>query len=323
MRALEPVREGRVEVRGVRTRYAVYGAGEPTVFLVMPNVITQAAAWKAQVPFLARSFRVVTADPRGNGGSDRSVDPDDYAVDRALEDAWAVLDEVGARAAVLCGVCVGAGLALTMAAQRPDRVLGVVAINPGLRLTPPHPWMARYGFEDEPDPEQVVRDGWARLGRASWRDDWPGFAQFFFGQLLPEPHSSKQVEDCVGWATGSTAEVMLADRDASDSGYGSEGAARQVCEAVRCPVLVITGTEDRCQPPERGRLVAELTGAEHVVIEGAGHLPMARDPVRVNLLLRDFVRRVSGQGLSVRGSTLSVNRDERRQGWRTTTGATG
>ena len=38
--------------------------------------------------------------------------------------------------------------------------------------------------------------------------------------------------------------------------------------------------------------LAEITGGEHVVIEGGGHLPQARDPVKVNLLLRDFVRRV-------------------------------
>ena len=29
------------------------------------------------------------------------------------------------------------------------------------------------------------------------------------------------------------------------------------------------------------------------MIEGGGHLPQARDPVKVNLLIRDFVRRVA------------------------------
>ena len=51
---------------------------------------------------------------------------------------------------------------------------------------------------------------------------------------------------------------------------------------MRCPVLVIHGTDDRCQPLARGRRVAELTGGELVVLDGAGHLPHARDPVRVD-----------------------------------------
>ena len=55
--------------------------------------------------------------------------------------------------------------------------------------------------------------------------------------------------------------------------------------AARRPVLrcsSITGTADRCQPQERFDTVAELTGAERLVIEGGSHLPMGRDPVVVN-----------------------------------------
>ncbi|HSP60905.1 MAG TPA: alpha/beta fold hydrolase, partial [Ornithinimicrobium sp.] len=140
MRAAQPVREGRVERAGVGTAFAVHGTDGPTVFLLMPNVITQSRAWKAQVPFLSRTCRVVTADPRGNGASDRPTDPEAYAVRELVEDAWAVLEEVGAPSAVLVGLCSGASQALVMAAEQPDRVPGVVAINPSLPLTPPHPW---------------------------------------------------------------------------------------------------------------------------------------------------------------------------------------
>ena len=48
-----------------------------------------------------------------------------------------------------------------------------------------------------------------------------------------------------------------------------------------------------CQNPQRSIRLAEITGGDHVIIEGGGHLPQARDPVKVNLLLRDFVRRVA------------------------------
>ena len=46
-----------------------YGDGSPTVYLLMPDTIVESRGWKAQVPFLARHFRVVVSDPRGNGGS--------------------------------------------------------------------------------------------------------------------------------------------------------------------------------------------------------------------------------------------------------------
>ena len=288
MRAVAPEREGFVDRDGVRVHYEVYGGGEPAVLLLMPNTIVESRAWKAQVPFLSREHLVVVADPRGNGRSDPSPEPARHTDRELLDDAWAVLDAAGAERAVLVGLCTGAGHALMMAAERPDRVRGVVALNPGLRLTPPHPFQVEHNFDAVLDTDV----GWAKANRHYWNRDWPGFARFFLEELLPEPHSTKQWEDGVGWALGTTPEAMLVENDAPPSERHDPETAAAICRQVRCPVLVVTGTLDRCQPPERGRVVAELTGGEHVVVVGGGHLLHARDPVRVNLLLRDFLRRV-------------------------------
>jgi pimeloyl-ACP methyl ester carboxylesterase len=59
-------------------------------------------------------------------------------------------------------------------------------------------------------------------------------------------------------------------------------------------VLVVHGTKDRISPLRRGRALAEATGGELVVLEGAGHIPQARDPVKVNLLLREFAESLPG-----------------------------
>jgi predicted glycosyltransferase len=54
-------------------------------------------------------------------------------------------------------------------------------------------------------------------------------------------------------------------------------------------VLVIHGEHDAIASVTRGTAMAEQTGGELVVLEGSGHAPHVRDPVKVNLLLRDFV----------------------------------
>ena len=64
---------------------------------------------------------------------------------------------------------------------------------------------------------------------------------------------------------------------------------RETCARVRCPVLVIHGDADLIRPHAQGAALAEVTGGTLVTLEGSGHLPTARDPVKVNLLLRDFV----------------------------------
>jgi pimeloyl-ACP methyl ester carboxylesterase len=65
-----------------------------------------------------------------------------------------------------------------------------------------------------------------------------------------------------------------------------------VLEALTCPVLVTHGTGDRIQPHQGGVEAARLTGGTLVSMEGSGHMPNVRDPIRFNLILREFIERV-------------------------------
>ncbi|MGH3470544.1 MAG: alpha/beta fold hydrolase, partial [Nocardioidaceae bacterium] len=234
MRVLEPRICDFVNRDGLHAHYEVYGDGDPTVFLLMPDTIVHSRAWKAQIPFLARSFQVVTVDPIGNGLSDRPSSSAQFDFANLLDDAWHVLDTIGAERAVLVGLCSGCAQAVMMAADRPERVLGVFAINPGLALTPPAPHRTRYDFEAVLETDE----GWAKRNRHYWLRDWPGFAQFFFAEMFPEPHSTKQLEDCVAWATETTPEVMLLDVDSEPDPRLIGDAAIEACRQVACPVSV-------------------------------------------------------------------------------------
>jgi predicted glycosyltransferase len=68
-----------------------------------------------------------------------------------------------------------------------------------------------------------------------------------------------------------------------------ETQTRDLCARVRCPVLVLQGTEDAITGPTRGIALAEETGGTLVLLEGSGHAPHVRDAVKVNRLIRDFV----------------------------------
>src|SRR2546423_3347195 len=91
-RARYPDVEGYVERDGVRLFYEVYGEGEPTIFLLPTWSLVHSRYWKAQIPYLARHFRVLTYDGRGNGKSDRPQDPASYGPPESQADALAVLD---------------------------------------------------------------------------------------------------------------------------------------------------------------------------------------------------------------------------------------
>ncbi|WP_116997068.1 alpha/beta fold hydrolase [Desertimonas flava] len=297
MRARAPDASGFVRRGDVEVWWERFGIGDPALLFMGADTIVHSHMWKAQLPWFSRRNLVVAFDPVGNGRSSRSLDPAAYAESEVLAFALAVLDAAGVGQAVAIGVCTGAGLSLQLAAGRPDRVCGVVAINPGMLLAPMqehHGWST---FDDVLADE----DGWHKENRHSWARDWPGYARFFFDQMLPEPHSTKQHEDAVAWACSTTADVMLAGEECgAPTRRAPEEAAVELCRQVRCPVLVINGDRDMCQDPERSRRVAELTGGDLVVFEGSGHLPHARDPVRVNLEIDGFLRRLASRtnGLS-------------------------
>ena len=289
MRARQPDTDGHVDNDGVKIGYEVYGDGSPTLLLLPTWTIVHSRFWKAQIPYLARHHRVVVFDGPGNGRSDRPLDPAAYGVDAVAAAAIKVMDATDTDDAALVSLSKAANWSLKIAADHPARVLGQVFVGPSVTLTPQAPERTTIAetFSTELDEPQ----GWQKYNAHYWRDHYQDFAEFFFAQCYSEPHSTKQREDAVGWALETTPEVLLADVRA---GAPDRDTVLAWCARSDGPVLVLHGDDDRISPVSRGEALAEATGGEFVVLQGAGHIPLARDPVKVNRLLVDFVRRITG-----------------------------
>jgi pimeloyl-ACP methyl ester carboxylesterase len=240
-----------------------------------------------QVAYFARHFRVVVFDPRGNGGSERPADPAAYSETEYAADIAAVMDASGTEEAVVVSLSMGAQRALLFADAHPERVLGMAFIAPSLQLAPGHSERAHY--EKRFDQELDTDEGWAKMNAHYWRRDYRRFIEFFFANVFTEPHSTKQIEDAVGWGLESDAETLIA----TVLGPGlAESATRAITDRLRCPVLVIHGEDDRVRPVAVGEALAAATDAEFMRMPAVGHCPQARKPVAVNLALREFVERV-------------------------------
>ncbi|MEJ7561411.1 MAG: glycosyltransferase [Ilumatobacteraceae bacterium] len=171
---------------------------------------------------------------------------------------------------------------IQLAADHPDRVLGMVSICPAVPLTPGHSERNVHPFEGA----LAETDGWSRYNAVAWERDYSGFLEFFFGRIFTEPHSTKQIEDGVGWGLEIEPSLLI-DTERGLDACGLERFA-SVCERTRCPVLVIHGDDDAIRPYASGVALAAVTGGELVTIEGGGHAPHARDPVIVNRLIEEF-----------------------------------
>jgi pimeloyl-ACP methyl ester carboxylesterase len=299
-RARHPEETGFIARDGVRVYWERYGDGSPTILLMPTWSIYHSRHWKLQIPTLARWFRVVTFDGRGNGRSDRPADVAAYADTEFLGDTLDVLEASATPGPVVaCGLSMGAGYGMRLAAEHPDRVLGLVLLGAQAR--------ARHNPNDNRDDGYVpsfeeVRpddDEWGRFNVHAWRRDWPGFARWFVSEKIhTEPHSTKAIEDGVGWTLETDVETLAASYRGPflvpPASWGprppGEGRGIGFARRVRCPALVVHGTNDAIVPLEAARHLAHVLGAALVEVGGGGHAPLAREPVLVNLLVRDFVR---------------------------------
>ena len=287
MRAAYPEVEGVIDRDGVAIAYEVYGHGHsPTVVLVPTWCIFHSRSWKMQIPFLSRRYRVVTYDPRGNGSSDRPVGREQYSWQHNVEDLLGVLDATGTEQAVLVGLSMSGYWAALTAVLHPERVLGVVSIAPGTGLGIGHEDRMRYSYTDE----LPTTEGWAKENMHFIRRHYRTYVEFFVSQIFTEPHSTKPIEDGVRWALETDAETLIAS-DLADLRPAEDMAA--FYRRMDRPMLIVQGDDDHIVAPASSRELARLTGADLVVLEGSGHAPNVRDPVKVNLLIEDFVERVA------------------------------
>ncbi len=287
-RAAQPSLTGSVDVNGVEIGWDVFGEGRHTVLFMPPWAIVHSRFWKAQIATMARSFRVVSYDGRGNGRSGRPRASGEYSDRVKVGDALAVLDATGTKDCLIVVHCGSAGTGLRLAAEYPDRVRAMVSIAPSLPLSPPIP--ERVGF-----PLREPASSYTEWGKANvhyWASEagYDDYLQFFFGHCFPEPHSTKQIEDCVGWGHEIGPETLATLMDAPGT---TREEAIDLIGQITCPVLFVQGTEDEITPPDRGAAMqALLPGSELATFDGCGHGVNARDPVRFNLLLRDYADRI-------------------------------
>jgi pimeloyl-ACP methyl ester carboxylesterase len=199
--------------------------------------------------------------------------------------------------AVVAGLSMGAGYGIRLAVEHPERVLGLALFGASVDARAERPATSRH----EPDSFETPQpddDGWSKYNADYWRRDWPGFAAWFSTQIFSEAHSTKQIEDGVGWFLETDPETIIATERAPylepppawDPPSETEGSGLPFARRVRCPALLVHGTDDHIMGIAVARALATALGAPIVEIDGGGHAAIGRDPVRSNLLLRDFIR---------------------------------
>jgi pimeloyl-ACP methyl ester carboxylesterase/predicted glycosyltransferase len=253
-----------VERHDARIYYQTTGTGGHEIFLHGPSQpATHSRMWKGQIPWLSRTFRVTAMDPRGNGRSGRPVTGYDF--ETRYGDLTAVLDQSVHGPFAFVAFSCAAMLAVRYAVDHPDRVSHLILIAGQYSQSLPKP------FEEKV--ARVIRDSFD-----AWRTR-------LCTKATPEPHSLKVVEDCIGWIGETSPDILV-----EALGQIEHDNVFDLLGKLTVPTLLLHGTGDTIVPYSHGeKLAAAVPAATQVTFEGGGHFLNAREVVKVNHLIRDFV----------------------------------
>ncbi|GAA1388370.1 alpha/beta hydrolase [Kitasatospora putterlickiae] len=235
-----------------------HGTGAPVVLL--PGMLDSRAAYRHLRPLLtAAGRRVITMDLRGFGES--SIRWDDYSPAAIAGDVLALLDHLGIERAVLAGNSYTGASVVRAAGGAPERVAGIVLLD---------------AFVENVPPGALQRLAVGAMGALLVRS--PAFWGLYQRRMAyPGPRPADHEE----YVTGLVDAMRTPGRRTATRGYvRGDSAPAGWTAAVRCPALVVMGSKDPDFP--KPELVADrqaaALNARKVMIEGAGHYPMADHP---------------------------------------------
>ncbi len=122
---------------GLSLYYRTYGnADSGDTILCLPGLTRNARDFHELALRLADRYRVICADPRGRGMSDRDPNWQNYNLAAYMPDLDRLMDEADVPEAIFLGTSMGGLMSMTMAYQQPERVRAIILNDIGPEADP-------------------------------------------------------------------------------------------------------------------------------------------------------------------------------------------
>ena len=257
-------------VNGVDLGYELVGSGEPVAFL--NGVMMTMASWGLETRVLSKSWQCLLHDFRGQLRSGKPPGP--YSLSLHAADLVALLDFLGIDRIHLVGTSYGGEVAMQFALDDPERVQSLVVIAS----------VSEVGDELR---QQVEH----------WIDVATTDREALYAATVPDNFSERFAREHPEFLAAGEERLRGFDDDwfraLADLCRSFEGLhLTPRLHEVRCPALVIAGSEDVLKPVRYSEIIARsIPGAQLAIVEGAGHAVVIERPDEVNALLASFLER--------------------------------
>ncbi len=247
----------------------------PALFLCN-SIGTDHHVWDDILPVLSEHYRVIRMDTRGHGASDAPSlssgdsaleSPPSYTMEQLASDIEAVAQAAGLTRFSLCGVSLGAMMAMQYALDYPARVDKLILSNTSVQMDPAA-WQTRI--------DTVRQHGMAAIVEMA-------MSRFFTPEYVQANSLAYQHVRSTFLALnplGYTA-CCAAIRDMQLS---------QVIQGIKVPTLVLTGARDMSTPHAAGQYIAQAIPGAVIQQLSAAHIPANEIPSEFFAALHAFIQ---------------------------------
>ena len=252
--------------------------------------------WRALVPLLERDLRLVMADLRGFGASDKPQDVADYVTETLVADLFALADALGIDRFALVGHDWGGAIAWAAAISGNSRITRLAIINS------PHPVIFQRSLIHDPAQRAAsqymnafrtpgMEAGIARMGLDTFFDK--SFTKHVELASIPQQERASYIADwgqpgalssMLNWYRSSRIHVPLPGEEFAMPDWVDHVAS------IKVPVRVIWGLDDAALLPVQLENIGEVgDDVELFPLPGVGHFAPWQAPDQVAAALRPFL----------------------------------
>ena len=258
----------KAEINKIELNFEDEGTGMPIIFL--HGFPFDRHLWVDQIAVLKEHCRVITPDLRGFG--DSSAPDEVYSMNQYAADIITLLDILSIEQAVVVGLSMGGYIALTIAEQYPERLLGLVFSNTHSAKDTAAKRQGRYNTAEKTNYDGI------------------GFLVDDMLEKVLSENTLKTKPDVVEYVK----QMMKRQRPSGVRGALKGMAERKdrtfILSEIQAPTMVIAGENDQLIPVIRGKAMAREIPHSHLeVISDAGHLSNLEQPELYNQVLLRFV----------------------------------
>ena len=257
-----------LRVNGVNLYYEFHGPGDGELLILNNGVFMNTASWAFQLADLARRYRVLTYDMRGQGQSEH---PDEaYSLQQHGEDLAALMEALGLGKAHMVGTSYGGELNLEMGIRHPQRCHSLVIV-------------ASVSHSDALLHAMIER--WILAARPG---DGPTFFRLIYADVYSEAFLTSR-PDLIPMAEQRYATLDLPAAERLCRSFQNFNVTAELGR-ITVPTCIVSAELDLLKPRKYGEIMHRaIPGSEFHLVPGAGHVVVLEKAAEVNTLILGFL----------------------------------